>query len=335
MVQMSRRRVWPFVALVAVTGLALGTGAALFHSSPRTAATVDGRPVTEKSIDQEVAEINRNPPYVNALEAQGPSGGVPPAGRALARQVLTRRIYIELVSEEVRRRHLAVGPAEVGRGRDAVVAELGHDFGTGASDAARGEALLSGFSEKYGDLLVHRAAERAAVDDAVSGTRVDDGAVSRYYGTNLDEFTEVCARHVVRPTRAEADDVANRLRGGADFAEVAARESTDGLTAGLGGDIGCASPARYPPELAAVLRTQPVGDIGAPTETFLGWHVVQVSRRKVRTLEDAGAEIRARLVAEQRQRVDSWLEDRAKRAKIRVTPAWGKFDTSQPQPQVR
>ena len=100
-------------------------------------------------------------------------------------------------------------------------------------------------------------------------------------------ITEVCVRHIVVETRAEAEDVSARLQAGEEFAAVAVEVSLDPTA---NGDLGCTAAGSYVEEFAAATMVAPVGQLFGPVETGFGYHVLIVDDRRVPDREDAIAD---------------------------------------------
>ncbi|MDH3423318.1 MAG: peptidyl-prolyl cis-trans isomerase, partial [Gemmatimonadota bacterium] len=122
--------------------------------------------------------------------------------------------------------------------------------------------------------------------------QISDSDIQAYYRSNQDEF-EVPARATVRfavidKTATAADTAASRERAvavrqevvdGADFAEVAARESADPATAPLGGALGVFTPGRMIQPVDSVVFAAPVGELTQPVQTAQGFHIIEVMER--------------------------------------------------------
>lgn len=116
------------------------------------------------------------------------------------------------------------------------------------------------------------------------------------------------------PTPADAltkaSAIAARIRGGEDFAKVAAAESDDTQTAGAGGFLGPALPEMLPPEVAGVVRGMKPGSISEPVQTQFGVHVFKVEEP---SFEDLRPMLEPRL---QQQVAQEVLEELQKGAKV-------------------
>ena len=116
--------------------------------------------------------------------------------------------------------------------------------------------------------------------------------VAAYYDANQDEFaTPARARVVVTvldktPTAADTvamGDKATTLRqeilDGGDFAEVAARESSDQGSAQIGGDLGVFPKDRMVNEFDSVAFSIGLNTLSEPIRTSFGYHLLEVTDR--------------------------------------------------------
>lgn len=96
------------------------------------------------------------------------------------------------------------------------------------------------------------------------------------------------ARHILLRTpdvASESDvrrrlaDLADRLKNGTDFAELARLSSADG-SAAKGGDLGWLSPGETVPDFERAMNALKIGEISAPVKSPFGWHLIQVQERR-------------------------------------------------------
>ena len=78
---------------------------------------------------------------------------------------------------------------------------------------------------------------------------------------------------------AEAQELMQEIRQGADFAEVAQAESADQPTASVGGDLGVFSRGRKVPQFDSVVFATTPGQLAGPVQTSFGLHVIEVQER--------------------------------------------------------
>ncbi len=82
-------------------------------------------------------------------------------------------------------------------------------------------------------------------------------------------------------------DVKKRLdEGKASFAEIARSESEDPEGAAQGGDIGFVFRGVAPPDFEKAAFAMPVGEISAPIETEIGYHVIRVMEKRAAETPD-------------------------------------------------
>jgi peptidyl-prolyl cis-trans isomerase D len=130
--------------------------------------------------------------------------------------------------------------------------------------------------------------------------QVSDAEVRRYYDEHEDDFKRSASASLTLavlsklPTRGDtlatlqrAERVRAELAGGADFAEVAKRESADPGSKDNGGDLGTFRRGQMVPAFEAAAFALPVGEISQPVLSSYGYHVIQVQ-------EKTGDQVKAR-----------------------------------------
>lgn len=99
------------------------------------------------------------------------------------------------------------------------------------------------------------------------------------YETQLASMpnVELRARHIVVSGEDVAQKVIERLKGSADFAQLAKQMSTHKETAARGGELGWFPPNAMGPEFGTAVSLLKKGEITPqPVQTRMGWHVVQL-----------------------------------------------------------
>jgi parvulin-like peptidyl-prolyl isomerase len=121
---------------------------------------------------------------------------------------------------------------------------------------------------------------------------ISDDEVERYWRDNQEEF-EVPARATVKvvvldKTPTAADTIATGERAaalrqsildGEDFGDVAQRESSDQVTALVGGALGVFMKDDMTPSLDSTMFTAPVGQVVGPVKSPFGYHIIEVLDR--------------------------------------------------------
>src|SRR3954463_10919468 len=96
---------------------------------------------------------------------------------------------------------------------------------------------------------------------------------------------EVHARHILVESEDQAKKIEADLKKGADFAELAKKESKD-PGASDGGDLGFFTKDQMVPEFSAAAFALEPGKVSDPVKTQFGWHVIKVEEKRTRKAPD-------------------------------------------------
>lgn len=107
----------------------------------------------------------------------------------------------------------------------------------------------------------------------------------------------------------KAQQIAMRIRGGADFAQAAHTESDDANTGAKGGFIGAVPLSQLPPEVATLKE----GEISGPVRTQIGIHVFKAGKHQSATFDTVREELAQQVRKENGDRV---LEKIRREAKV-------------------
>lgn len=132
--------------------------------------------------------------------------------------------------------------------------------------------------------------------------KVEDAEVAEYLEKHP---AEVEMRHILLATPEKAEEVAKRLRGGANFAKVAKDESLDAATAAEGGKLPPSLYGEVIPELEDVVFRMRAGEIGGPLKSKFGYHVLRKDGERRPPVEEARERV-ARLL--EKQKLDRHLQ---------------------------
>ncbi len=104
------------------------------------------------------------------------------------------------------------------------------------------------------------------------------------------EVNQAHIRHIlIRPDEIVDDATAkqkltelrDRILAGESFADLAQLNSADPGSASEGGDLGWTSPGTFVPEFDRVADSLPIGELSEPFRTRFGWHILEVTDRRV------------------------------------------------------
>ncbi|HXT01595.1 MAG TPA: peptidylprolyl isomerase [Elusimicrobiota bacterium] len=128
---------------------------------------------------------------------------------------------------------------------------------------------------------------------------------------------EVEIRHVLLATPAKAEEVAKKLRAGANFAKIAQEDSLDASTASQGGRFPPLMYGEVIPELEEVVFKMRVGEIGGPLKSKFGYHVVK--KDSEHRLSADSAETRERVAhLLEKQKLDAYLQQKQEMFPVEV-----------------
>ncbi|MFV3073916.1 peptidylprolyl isomerase [Niveispirillum fermenti] len=167
-----------------------------------------------------------------------------------------------------------------------------------------------------------KMAEEQFVQQAWLKAEIDKKLTPERLRAAFDKWTkenppqdEVRARHILVKTKAEAEALIKQLRGGADFAKLAAEKGTDG-TKDSGGDLGYFVHDRMVKPFADAAFAMKAGDISqTPVQTDFGFHVIKVEDKRKQTpptYEQAAPQLRGMVAQEIAEELVEGLQKTAK-----------------------
>ncbi|MET0497641.1 MAG: SurA N-terminal domain-containing protein [Steroidobacteraceae bacterium] len=140
------------------------------------------------------------------------------------------------------------------------------------------------------------------------GVTVTEQALKDYYAQVKERFESPerrKARHVLitatdgvddAAAQKKAQEVLDKAKGGADFAQLAKDNSKDPGSAAQGGDLGWAQRGMFVGPFEDALFAMQPGEIRGPIKTQFGYHVIrldEVEKGKLRTFEEARPDLEA------------------------------------------
>jgi len=122
-------------------------------------------------------------------------------------------------------------------------------------------------------------------------------------------------------TRQEIEKIAEQIRAGADFAEMAREHSEDIGSALSGGELGWSLPGRFVPQFEAVMNEIPLNEISEPFRSQFGWHILQVTERRNQDFSDEIKRAQAENILRQRkfdEELQIWLQEIRDKAYVEI-----------------
>lgn len=276
---MSRDRLGAVYAALTLPAQLSEQGAAPAEPEPEPQAPAAPRPVEQP----EPAPLQSAPASPVAAPAAGP---VEPGNPVVARigDAKIRRVevleFIESLPDDVRegRSAMEIFPEAVAEMVDTrIVEERVAD-----SRVARSQEVAEEV-EKARERIARSAYLRQQVDARMTDERLRRAYTA--YAAQAPEVQEMRARHILVPTREEAEAIIAELDKGRSFEALAMAHSID-ESAARGGDLGAYFTAAevVEPFGAAAEALEPGAHSAQPVQTEFGWHVIMVEDRRARAL---------------------------------------------------
>jgi parvulin-like peptidyl-prolyl isomerase len=239
-------------------------------ASAKTLVTVNGKPITQEAVDQELMQAT-----------QGRFNQVPADRQAAFRQqVLQQLIGKELIYDDAKK--------------------------SGITKSAEYKKEYKKLEQRMKKELAIQVWQKKLLDSI----KISNKELKDYYKKNIDEFREkesVHARHILVKTEAEANKIINQLKSLSGeklkekFIELAKKEST-GPSGKNGGDLGYFSKGQMVPAFNDKVFSMKKGTITLkPVKTQFGYHVIYLEDKKpsmTRSFDEVKAFIEQRLKME-------------------------------------
>lgn len=124
---------------------------------------------------------------------------------------------------------------------------------------------------------------------------------------------EYKARHILVGSEAEAKEIIAQIKGGADFAKIAAEKSRDEGSKAQGGDLQWAAPASYVRPFAEALARLKKGEMTeTPVQSNFGWHVIRLDDTRPQSFEALKPQLQQVVQRENMQKIVQDLRAKAK-----------------------
>jgi peptidyl-prolyl cis-trans isomerase C len=136
-----------------------------------------------------------------------------------------------------------------------------------------------------------------------SGITVSDAEIQKAYADNANQYEQVKARHILiapkgspaaqagkdltdEQAKAKADDLRKQIVAGANFEELAKKESDDTGSGARGGDLGSFGHNQMVPEFEQAAFAAKVGEVTPVVKTQFGYHIIKVEAHSNTPLDE-------------------------------------------------
>ncbi len=274
---------------IAMLAMALGLASGMRVAAEpidRIVAIVDDDVVMQSEFDRFKERI---------LQQMSQRGGQMPPEDIVNRQVLERLVMTKIQLQYAKRAGVSVDDDTLNKAVASVAAQNklsleqfrevlakeGYDYAQYREDI-RNEITLARLKQREVDNRV--TVSDREIDSYLQNPRNQGTAGDTEYRIShiLIATPEGATPDEIAAAQREAEEVLERIRGGADFAELAAKHS-DSQQALEGGDVGWRKAGEVPSVMADALRTMKAGDVSEVMRGPSGFHIVKLA--DVRTTE--------------------------------------------------
>src|SRR5262249_30541579 len=138
------------------------------------------------------------------------------------------------------------------------------------------------------------------VDAIRAKTVVPQADIERAYNASIEQYTtpeQIRASHILLKTegkddaavKTRAEELLKQAKAGADFAELAKKNSEDEASAKNGGDLDYFKRGRMVPEFEQVAFALQPGEISDVVKTSFGYHIIKLTDKKPGTTKPLAA----------------------------------------------
>ena len=158
--------------------------------------------------------------------------------------------------------------------------------------------------------------EEALYKKVTEDVKVSDKEIEDFYNKNKAQYQQAATRevrHILVKNKAKADALHSQLQGGANFANLAKKNSEDPGSKSQGGKLTVSQGQTVPPFDKAAFTLQK-NQLSEPIKTQYGWHIIQplsdVKKASTTPLPQVKEAIKQQLVSEKKTTtMREWIED--------------------------
>ncbi len=146
-----------------------------------------------------------------------------------------------------------------------------------------------------------------AIEKAISGIKVTDEELEKYYEDNKDKFVggeSVDASHILVASEEKANELLAEIRDGKISFEDCARKNSSCPSSASGGSLGEFTKGQMVPEFDSAVFSMAEGEISEPVKTQFGYHLIKLNKKnkaKVFSYDEIKPSLHQQLLSEKQQ----------------------------------
>lgn len=187
------------------------------------------------------------------------------------------------------------------------------------------------------NLMKENLVANAQIEKIEKGITVSDAELQKAYESKKDEYEQVKARHILiafkgspaaqagKPeltedqAKAKAEEIRKQLVAGANFDELAKKESDDTGSGSRGGDLGAFGKGQMVPEFEKAAFEGKIGEISPVIRTQFGYHIIKVDSHETTPYEQVKPTLER---AEKQRKMQETLETMKSKANATYNDAY-------------
>jgi len=283
-------------------------------TSSAVVVTVNGTAVTEGQVEEALA------PRMAQMASRVPENMLPQYRQQMRKRIIENLIIDELLTQKEKEGKIDVNQAEL----DAQINKLVTEQNLTIDEF---KSLLKAYGTNFADyqesvrkrLMFDKLMQIQFADQLPNPT---DEQMKAYYEENIKQFQKpeaIHAKHILIATgkdandpnkdqqqaKAKAQELLKKIKGGANFEELA-RQYSDCPSGKNGGDLGVQAKGSLVPEFEKAAYALKPGQTSDVVQTSFGYHIIKlVSHTDANTVkfEDAKEEIKNSLTAKDKEKI--------------------------------
>jgi len=247
------------------------------------AVEIDGIKMTRGQLEEDMKK------RMETLKGQVPTEGLEQAKVEIRRGLIDEFVVRNLLSKEIGAKKVTASEKEVAEVLESIKAQL--PAGMTMDELLKKNNLdVAKMREEIG---LNIRINKLVMQELGGKVKITDKEISEFYNKNLDSFKRqesVHARHILvaktsgdtdkikAEKKGKAEELRKQLVSGADFAELAKKDSDCPSKKG-GGDLGTFTRGQMVKPFEDAVFSQEKNAIGPVVETEFGFHIIQVLER--------------------------------------------------------
>lgn len=152
------------------------------------------------------------------------------------------------------------------------------------------------------------------IDSWTKDVKVTDSEAEKYYNDNKSQFEVVKASHILVSDEKTANEIYDKLKNGANFAELAKQYSIDTSTKDNGGELGEFPRGTMVQEFEDAAFALNPGEISKPVKTQYGYHIIKSEGKSIKSFNDVKSSIITYLENNKKQDIFNQKSEALKKA---------------------